>query len=418
MPALVAALCGALLAVAAAGAQYALEEEFDREYGMDLFQLSYDRDWERIWAGSDRGVRLAMGSLNVRQWYLDQEVKFAADFTDRFRFIYRYDRYEGLEPLYDERQWNEFELEFGVWRWFRLGLRAQPAFWKRDADAGATAKFRYDRGRYVEVGWTALDFDNNYSFRRSQYDEGYEEIYRRPPRRWEFAGAWTLPGGFGVKAEGFRRAPSEKFYDYFYGQQPARARRYAERHGAAEVWKTLPANLEAYYAAEVDGWEETERFTAPAANPAPAAGDYDARLALDSHALGLYYQPPGRHRLRAGARRRGQARRFRFTTLPYDSYLYENEEIIYHLLWRLRTWRELYVETGYAGELVRVDNTNLGNGYAETSRWAENRVPVALEYKFGENYAFKISSGVDLDERDWGQYLIYDKAYAFVIACF
>lgn len=397
---------------------YHIEEEFDKEYAMDLVQLSYDRDWDRIWDGNDTGVRLAMGSLNVRQWFLDQEVKFAADFTDWFRFLYRYDRYEGLEPLWDERQLNEFELEFGVWRWFKLGLRTQPTFWKRYSDAGFTAKFRYDRDRYVEVGYTAIDFDNNYSFRRSSYDEGYEEMFEESPQRYEAAGSWSFPWGLRIKGEGFWRTPSIKNYTYFYGQRPNWVRRYVERYGSVTVRKALPANLEGYYHGTTNTWEETRRRTGPPAGEPPPEEDFDGRLTLGSHGGGVYYQPPGRHRLRAGFQRRHQTRRFNFGGRPLESYLYEKTELVYHILWRLRTWRELYLETGYMGETIDVDKNLLAAKYAETWSWYESRVPISLEYKFGPNYAFKLASGVDMDSRDWGDYLIYDKAYAFVIVCF
>ncbi len=413
--------CGAGLAAGLyVPGPYATEEEFDAEYAMDLVQLSYDRDWERIWATHDVGVRLAMGSLNVRQWLLNQEVKVAAPFTDWFRFLYRYDRYEGLEPLWDERQLNEFELEFGIWRWFKLSLRTDPAFWKRYSDAGFSAKFRYDRERYVEVRYTAIDFDNNYSFQRSKYDEGYEEIFRQNPRRYEAAGRWSFPLGFSITGEGFWRTPSTKYYTYFYGQRPDWARRYAERYGAATVWKKLPANLEAYYRGEANEWEETRRLTDPPLGEFRLEENYDGRLTLASHGGGVYYQPPGRHRVRAGLERRRQTRRFNFADRPSQSYHYEKTEWVYHLLWRLRTWRQLYLETGYIGEVMDIGKINLDTGSRETldRDKAQNRVPISLEYKFGEDYAFKMASGVDLDSRDWGDYLIYDKAYAFVTACF
>ena len=413
--------CGAGLAAGLyVPGPYDTEEEFDIEYAMDLVQLSYDRDWERIWAEHDIGVRFAMGSLNVRQWFLNQEVKLAADFTDWFRFLYRYDRYEGLEPLWDERQLNEFELEFGIWRWFKLGLRTDPTFWKRYSDAGFTTKFRYDRGRYVEAGCTAIDFDNNYSFRRSKYDEGYEEMFEDSPRRYEAAGGWSFPLGFSVTGEGFWRTPSTKFYTYFYGQRPNWARRFAERYGAATVRKKLPADLEAYYRGAASEWEETRRLTDAPSGEVPLEENYDGRLTLASHGGGVYYQPPGRHRVRGGLERRFQTRRFNFADKPYQSYDYDKTEWVYHLLWRLRTWRELYLETGYMGEIINAEKINLDTGFRETMdrEKTQNRVPISLEYKFGEKYALKIASGVDLDSRDWGQYLIYDKAYAYVIACF
>ena len=359
-----------------------------------------------------------MGSLNVRQWYIGQDVKFAADFASRLRLDYRYDRREGLEPLWEERQRNEFELEGRVWRRLWLGLRADPAFWKREADGGFSARWRRDPERYVGVGYTALDFDNNYSFERSNYDEGYEEIYRTPPRRYEAAAAWVWPFGLRVSGEGFVRAPSAKFYRYYYGQQTDWARRFAENHGAWLVRQAIPPHWEIYYGGETDGWAETRRFTAPPGPPATPDEEYDARLTLALHTLGVYWQPPGRHRLRGGVGRRAETRAFRYPDAPAQSRDYDKVEVTYHLLWRLRTWRELYLETGYLGERIRTGRTDVANGYRERAAWYENRAPIALEYKFGPTYAFRLSSGVDLDRRDWGQYLIYDKAFVHLIACF
>lgn len=418
------AAAGAVLgAVGPAAGQYVpgpypIEEEFDKEYAMDAFQLSYDRDWENTWFAHDRGFRLAMGSLNVRQWHLNQEVKFAADFTDWFRFLYRYDRYEGLEPLWEERQLNEFELEFGIWRWFKLGLRTEPTFWKRYADGGFTGKFRYDADRYVNFGYTTLDFDNNYSFERSKYDEGYEEIYRLRPRRYELETAWAFPGGFRLRGEGFYRKPSTKYYDYFYGQEPDWARRYAERYASLTLTQALPRNVEVYYEGDWNKWEEARRPLDPGVTEIPLAEHFGGWMTLESHGGGAYYQPPGRHRLRGGGQRRFQQRHYRFPSAPANSYHYEKTETMAYLLWRLRLWKELYLETGYMGEIIDIEIENLSNGYLNKWNWAENRIPITLEYKFGEKYFFKMSSGIDLDERDWGQYLIYDKAYAFVSACF
>jgi hypothetical protein len=397
---------------------YEIEEEFDKEYGMDLVQLSYDRDWNRIWETHDRGFRVSMGSLNVRQYYADQEVKFAADFTDWLRFLYRYDRYEGLHPLWEERQRNDFELEVRPWRWFKIGVRTEPTFWKRYADIGATGKFHYGPDKYVDFAYTAIDFDNNYSFEHSNYDEGYEEIYGRQPRRYEVAASWALPAGFRVCGEGFYRTPSTKYHTFFYGQEPDRARRYAEKHAAFSVWKELPAHVDVFYEGEANRWEETRRLVSPPTGTIRLEQDYDGRMTLESHGGGAYFQPPGRHRLRGGGHRRRQTRHFYFTYSPYESYDYVKTEWVYYLMWQLRVWRGLYLETGYMGEQINAERFDFVREFTDEWCWYENRMPIALEYKFSDKIAFKMSSGFDLDKRDWGQYLYYDKGYAFVIACF
>jgi len=413
-----AILTAALTPAAPATDVYPLEEETDREYGMDLVQLAYDRDARAVWDGADRGVRFAMGSLNVRQWYFEPEVKFAAPFTSWLRFLYRFERRQGLEPLMEERYRSEFELESRVWRWFYAGLRVDPAFWKREADGGVSLRFRLDRTRYLDFGYTALDFDNNYSFERSAYDEGYTELYREPPRRYEVAGAWHFPGGLAWKGEGFIRTTSVKNYTYFDDADENHTRRYNERYVTTTVTQPLPAAFELFATFTANRWEETRRYTGPPLTRPPLGDDYDGRLTLHGYGGGVYYQPAGRHRWRAGFARRYQTRNFRFTGWPYESYDYAKGEYVYDALWRVRAWRELYVETGYLGERERTDRTNVGNGYVETKVLYDNRLPIALEYKFGPTYSLKMASGLDLDRRDWGAYLIYDKAYVHVVACF
>lgn len=408
----------ALVSVGFAGAAYPPEEETDREYALDLVQLYFDRDWEAIWERTDNGVRLSMGSLNVRQWFVYQEVKLAAAFTSRLAFKYNYYRREGLEPLWDERQKNEFGFEGRPFGKLWLGLYTTPAFWKREADAAFVGAWREQGRRWLEVRFTAVDFDNNYSFRRSGYDEGYEEIFQQPARRYEIAAGWIWPFGLSARGSAFVRAPAVKVYDYFYGQRPDWSRRFAERSVAGELWQTFTPVWEVYVSGRTERWEEDVLPAEKTAAMVPPEEYYRGTIFLTTAGGGLYFQPPGRHRVRAGLETRRQTRRFNFPFNNWESHEYAKNELVYFLLWRLRTWRELYLETGYAGQRSATEKTYVASRWHEAKTLYDNRIPISLEYKFGEAYGFKLSSGIDLDKRDWGQYLIYDKAQAQAIACF
>jgi hypothetical protein len=396
----------------AAEVPYPLEEDTDDEYPIDLVAMEADRDWAAAWRTSDSGVRVDMGSLNVRQWRMVTNVKLAADFTSWLRFYYRYDRVDGLEPLTEERNVHELEMEFRPYgRWY-AGVRALPTFWKKDADAGLSLKYRRDRYNHFEVRYTFIDFDNNYAFEKSSYDQGFREYYAVPARRLEFEGAFVMPGAVEVRGGGFLRPASVKHHRFYYGQASDYTRRFSENNVWIETEFSPFAEWGLWFNYTKDRWNDKVMYPAES-----RAGDYDALLSLDYLRSEVRRRTAGRHSFRGGAWLRVQERNVTYPNDPPSGYDYSKTDVAYYGLWRIRAVADFYVETGYSG--MRTSSSRKSRTERppeEKSAW-ENRIPVAIEYKFTDRLRFRMSSGVELDHTDWGRYFAYDKAFASVIAC-
>jgi hypothetical protein len=391
---------------------YPLEEDTDDEYAIDLVAMEAGRDWAAAWRASDTGVRVDMGSLNVRQWRMVTKVKLAADFTSWLRFYYRYDRVDGLEPLTEERNVHELEFEFRPYsRWY-AGVRALPTFWKKDADAGFSLKYRRDPANYAEIRYTFINFDNNYAFEESTYDQGFREHYSVPARRIEFEGAVTLPGSVGLRGGGFRRPVSVKHHRFYYGQAPDYTRRFSESNLWVETEFTPFPKWDFWVRYNRDNW--SEGITYPAES---RTGDYDADLSLDYVQSEVRRRTSGRHSFRGGVWLRLQEREVTYPNDIPSSYDYHKTDIVYYGLWRIRAVAGFYVETGYSGMRTRSSRESRTGPTTEDNAAWENRIPVAVEYKFSDRLRFRMSSGVELDHSDWGRYFAYDKAFASVIAC-
>ena len=74
----------------------------------------------------------------------------------------------------------------GLWGMVML----QPQFQKRYDEFALGAEFR-SLPFVIDLIWAKPGFDNNYSFRLSSQNEGYEEMYRKTPFRLELNSCYT-----------------------------------------------------------------------------------------------------------------------------------------------------------------------------------------------------------------------------------
>ncbi|UCH85629.1 MAG: hypothetical protein JSW50_08075, partial [Candidatus Latescibacterota bacterium] len=57
------------------------------EYQLDIVTNGYSRWWREVWDAGDNRFRFRLGSNNVTQWFIDEQLKFATDLIrDRLRF--------------------------------------------------------------------------------------------------------------------------------------------------------------------------------------------------------------------------------------------------------------------------------------------------------------------------------------------
>ncbi|NIM19180.1 MAG: hypothetical protein GTO51_02230 [Candidatus Latescibacteria bacterium] len=79
-------------------------EEDNSEYILDLETNAYSRLWREIWDDEDNRLRLRLGSNNVRDWFIEEELKWTG--TSTFLSHSR-------ENIRDHRFYIAYEYHFG-----------------------------------------------------------------------------------------------------------------------------------------------------------------------------------------------------------------------------------------------------------------------------------------------------------------
>ncbi len=109
-------------------------EEDNSEYYLDLETNAYNRLWREIWDEGDNRFRLRLGSNNVREWFIEEELKFSARLSKRLRFRFNHERLHRYTS--DRRTRNRLEFEGNIAHNFFLSLYAEPTFNKTENTIG------------------------------------------------------------------------------------------------------------------------------------------------------------------------------------------------------------------------------------------------------------------------------------------
>jgi len=68
-------------------------EDDNREYVLDALTNDYSRPWRETWDAGDNRLRMRVGSNNITQWFLEEELKFSANLiANRLRFRFHHAR--------------------------------------------------------------------------------------------------------------------------------------------------------------------------------------------------------------------------------------------------------------------------------------------------------------------------------------
>jgi hypothetical protein len=95
-------------------------EEDNSEYSLDLETNSYNRLWREIWDDADNRFRFRLGSNNVREWFIEEELKFSARLSKRLRFRFHHERFHRYTS--DRRTFNTLEFEGNIASEFYISL--------------------------------------------------------------------------------------------------------------------------------------------------------------------------------------------------------------------------------------------------------------------------------------------------------
>lgn len=156
-------------------------ENDNSEYLLDIVTNQYSRAWREVWDGGDNRFRFRLGSNKVTQWFLEEELKFAAPLVDRLRFRYHHARY--FRYTTEEIAWDVLEFEGRVHDEFYLSFYARPTFDKREGAIGLMAQHRraVDRYAILSVEWPGF-MRNYFEHHRETTDSLLNVFTDRPVR--------------------------------------------------------------------------------------------------------------------------------------------------------------------------------------------------------------------------------------------
>lgn len=156
-------------------------EEDNQEYLLDLVTNQYNRSWREVWDAGDNRFRFRLGSNNVTQWFLEEELKFSTELLDRLRFRFYHSR--RFRYTTDKVTWDVMELEARVHKRNYASLYVRPTFDKRQSSLGFMYQHRRAVNRFIllSVEWPGL-FRNFFEHHRNTADSLLNIFTDRPVR--------------------------------------------------------------------------------------------------------------------------------------------------------------------------------------------------------------------------------------------
>lgn len=124
-------------------------EKENVEYLLDLWTNRFDRHWREAWEGGYNRFRFRVGSNNVREWFIEEELKFESPFGGRLRFLYFHTRL--IHDSSDQQAHDVLEIEGRVRDKLYLSLLVEPAFEKAENTLGLALQRRTAVNRYAQV---------------------------------------------------------------------------------------------------------------------------------------------------------------------------------------------------------------------------------------------------------------------------
>lgn len=367
-----------------------IPEDTDDEYYLDMLCLDPGPGWRGLELAHPRHIAWDMGSLDVRQWYT--RISLAAD-------AHGSGWGAGADVARDWRidQWSKDadktdlyvgkEVTSGLWSL----LIAQPEFQKRYAEIGLALEYKNTpfTGR---IGWSRPGFDNNYSFRLSSQNEGYEEMYRRAP--YIFYGDFKYCG-FDNRLHIYFHERSLYVKDFIDFENKYNNLQATWREEAAGFWASW-GNVEFPHSWVWCGYTDAGGGEKPLEKVARQI--VDTKLVSWDAGSGLAW---GRDfRLALTAYYRGESRQGKS-----DGNLHRWDGVgMARVSWQM--YPDMRFETGLAAGSINIRSIE------KDERWWENRAPIALEWKLFEGCRLRMFSGIDLNRKDWAELLFYDKAGA------
>jgi hypothetical protein len=435
-------------------------EEDDSEYFLDLETNAYSRLWREMWDEGDNRMRFRLGSNNVREWFLEEELKFSSPLLNRLRVRYRHGRLHRYTS--DRESFDIFEFEGRVQRDFFVSLFVHPTFSKPENSVGLmfqcrkavndyfiffiefphflrnftedhsdppdSVRTRFDTSP-VRIGvdvrellyphlWMRLraSTTNVFDIRSESYPSG-ERINNETGKVTDVSGyleyvfdpELSLREQSAAGVESFyhktekARTPMPEFFigqSVFAGQSPFVGQSPFERAGSVG-----DASAAASFFAE----DENSPFT-------PTQGDSVGSWIADSRYMKPYAWIALDERFTLCAAVRIEKRDIKWL----DEWSFETKLTNWYAIpsigvrWGLGARKASIIDAGFVGQYrkrERLRRTCCEILSRVTGRYRDNRLYIAYEYYFNETKSIRVLETIDLDREDWGQFSIHDHGF-------
>jgi hypothetical protein len=160
------------------------EPEADNpEYLLDLQTNDFSRLWREVWDAGDNRFRLRLGSNNVSQWFLEEELKVSVDLSRRLRFRYNHGR---LHRFTTERvSYDRLEFEGRFYGSNYLSIFAKPTSAKAKNAIGFMLQHRRAVNEYAIFFVEFPHFQRNFSERhRDNPSDTLLSVFSKKPVRF------------------------------------------------------------------------------------------------------------------------------------------------------------------------------------------------------------------------------------------
>ena len=418
------------------------------EFTLDVWTSRYDRYWREVWDGGDNRYRLRFGSNNVREWYLEEELKLPADLLpNRLRFRFYHSRL--YHDSSDRRNRDTFELELRLMGHQYVSLFVSPTFVKAENSLGVMFQRRTQVDRYFKFIAELPHAVRNFAERHGERPGAQYQVFTDAPIRLvvdargpvseRFWGRFVIDlvpsfetamedHNTGIRWRHERGSASivGGWMEYAAGdralEQAAGGMNYlfASRSKNGDLPRTFEVTT-----AEV-GWSRSDD-PAPALIPVGVGDEYykltepDSVLTWsDNHAaVEPFVRLPlgGRWILKSSVR--FDYREIDYTFVTGETREIKNRSIVAGAGGQVKLGRSLrsLLEAGFAVEYRnRRERCCPGTAAWSEDIYRDSRVYVSYEYRFSPTRMIRLIETIDLDREDWGSFSIHD--HGFVQAVF
>lgn len=428
------------------------EPELDnREYVLDRVTNAYTREWRELWDGTDNALRFRLGSNNVEEWNLEEELKLAARLLTRLRLRF----YHARLLNYSSRSFNTIEFEGELSTRYFFSVFATPTHDKVDNSFGVTLQRRTAVDRYALVYLEFPRFLNNFTEHHKDSADTLLTLYSRPPVKigidlWERMASHVTLRLAGYITNNFEMVNESERTGIRTDEETGRLWALS---GWAEYCLDPARGIRRQTAAGISGAvrsSKKEKTGTPGSAQAfeksvlPASRrtmgdlpfiDFDVApfsvLAEDTagayNETAWFLQPYAwiavTDMLVFRACLHLESRRLEWISPDGGRTAVENDYIVPALGLRIALGeRQKSVIEGRLSASLRnreEEFRRLSGEYRITSdKFFDSRLAVAYEYHFRPDAVFRIIESIDLDREDWGQFSIHDHGFFQIIVGF